>query len=79
MARIVAWHSRRTCFSLFRVATALLALTFTIPSHAQGCALCRDTTAGSAPRVRQSLRRGIVILGLPASAISSASLSSLAK
>ncbi len=37
--------------------------------HAQGCSLCRDTTAGSAPRVRQGLRRAILVLGVPAGAI----------
>jgi hypothetical protein len=62
-------RSRRTCFSLFRLAIALLALSFTLPIHAQGCALCRDTTAGSAPHVRQSLRRAILILGIPAGSI----------
>jgi len=33
---------------------------------AQGCSMCRDTAAGSAPRMRQSLRRAIPILGIPA-------------
>ena len=37
--------------------------------HAQGCSLCRDTTAGSAPRVRQGLRRAILVLGVPAGAV----------
>lgn len=54
-----------------RLRLALLALLLTLPliSHAQGCSLCKDTTAGSAPRVRQSLRRAILILGLPAGGI----------
>jgi hypothetical protein len=38
-------------------------------SHAQGCSLCRDATAGSAPRVRQGLRRGVIALGIPAGVI----------
>jgi len=38
-------------------------------SHAQGCSLCKDATAGSAPIVRQSLRRAILILGVPAGGI----------
>lgn len=37
--------------------------------HAQGCSLCRDTTAGSAPKTREGLRRGILVLGLPAAAV----------
>ncbi len=32
----------------------------------QGCSLCRDTTAGSAPQVRKSLRLAIPILAIPA-------------
>ena len=46
-----------------------LLLTLRVTSHAQGCSLCRDTTAGSAPRARESLRRAILILGLPAGGI----------
>lgn len=38
-------------------------------AHAQGCSACRDTTAGSAPQARAGLRRGILILGLPAGAV----------
>lgn len=49
------------------VLAALLAVS--VSSHAQGCSLCRDTTAGSAPRVRQGLRRAILVLGLPAGVI----------
>ena len=52
-----------------RLLTFLLMLALTLPIHAQGCSLCRDTTAGSAPHVRQSLRRAILILGLPAGSI----------
>jgi hypothetical protein len=48
---------------------ALFALALPLSTHAQGCSLCRDTTAGSAPHVRQSLRRAILILGLPAGGI----------
>lgn len=53
------------------LARILLTLALALPlcSHAQGCSLCKDTTAGSAPIVRQSLRRAILILGLPAGAI----------
>jgi hypothetical protein len=51
------------------VAIATLALSLPLPIHAQGCSLCRDTTAGSAPHARQSLRRAILILGIPAGGI----------
>lgn len=50
-------------------ATLALLLALPLPSHAQGCSLCKDSTAGSAPIVRQSLRRAILILGLPAGGI----------
>ena len=42
------------------------AMLFPSLSSAQGCSMCRDTAAGSAPRMRQSLRRAIPILGIPA-------------
>jgi hypothetical protein len=54
------------------VAIAVLlafALALPLSSHAQGCSLCKDTTAGSAPRAQQSLRRAILIMGIPAGAI----------
>jgi hypothetical protein len=35
-------------------------------AHAQGCSMCRDTTAGSAPQVRAGLRRAIPVLAVPA-------------
>jgi hypothetical protein len=35
----------------------------------QGCSACRDNTAGSAPEVRQALRKAIPILGIPAAAL----------
>jgi hypothetical protein len=38
-------------------------------SHAQGCSMCRDTTVGSAPQMRQGLRKAIPILGIPAAAL----------
>ena len=51
--------------------TLLLALSLVLPltSHAQGCSLCRDSTAGSPPHMRQALRRAILVLGLPAGAV----------
>ncbi len=49
----------------------LLAAMLTLPAliHAQGCSMCRDTAAGSAPLVRKSLRRAIPVLGIPATAL----------
>ncbi len=54
------------------VAASFFALVFTIalaaPSSAkaQGCALCRDATAGSTPQTRKALRLAIPLLGIPA-------------
>ncbi|HEX5234805.1 MAG TPA: hypothetical protein VFW25_05685 [Silvibacterium sp.] len=50
---------------------AIFAFLLCLPamSVAQGCSLCRDTTAGSAPKAREGLRRGILVLGVPAAAI----------
>jgi hypothetical protein len=52
------------------LATALFALALTVSSSskaiAQGCALCRDATAGSAPQARKALRLAIPLLGVPA-------------
>jgi hypothetical protein len=47
----------------------LVALTISATGHAQGCSICRDTTAGSAPHMRQGIRRAILVLGVPAGAI----------
>jgi hypothetical protein len=38
-------------------------------AHAQGCSMCRDTTAGAAPRIRAALRRSIPVLAIPALAL----------
>lgn len=35
----------------------------------QGCSLCKDTTAGSAPRAQAALRKAILILGIPAGGV----------
>lgn len=50
---------------------ALLAAVLALPAlaSAQGCSMCRDTAAGSAPKMRQSLRRAIPVLGIPAAAV----------
>jgi hypothetical protein len=46
----------------------LTALLFLLPAaaQAQGCSMCRDTTAGSAPEIRAGLRRAIPVLAIPA-------------
>ena len=43
-----------------------LALAAPISASAQGCALCRDATAGSTPQARKALRLAIPLLGIPA-------------
>jgi hypothetical protein len=48
-----------------RVCALLLIFSFTIFAGAQ-CSTCRDATAGSAPQMRQGLRKAIPILGVPA-------------
>jgi hypothetical protein len=47
----------------------LFRLSSTPAAHAQGCSMCRDTTAGSAPKVRAALRRAIPVLAIPAIAL----------
>lgn len=46
----------------------LTALLFLLPAaaYAQGCSMCRDTTAGSAPEIRAGLRKAIPVLAIPA-------------
>jgi hypothetical protein len=50
---------------------AALAAGLCVPAavHAQGCSLCRDTSAGSAPKAREGLRKGILVLGIPAGVV----------
>jgi hypothetical protein len=50
-------------------AVLFLLLLSSVPAYAQGCAACRDTTAGSAPRAREGLRRAILVLGVPSAGI----------
>ena len=53
-------HLLRICLiTMVLLSPALLA-------RAQGCSMCRDTTAGSAPQVRADLRRAIPVLAVPA-------------
>lgn len=44
----------------------VLALLPAAAAWGQGCTACRDNTAGSAPEMRQALRKAIPILGIPA-------------
>jgi hypothetical protein len=50
---------------------ALIAILFfaAAGAQAQGCSMCRDATAGSAPRIRAGLRRAIPVLAIPALAL----------
>jgi hypothetical protein len=52
-------HLLRICFTTLLLSSALVA-------HAQGCSICRDTSAGSAPQIRAGLRRAIPVLAIPA-------------
>jgi hypothetical protein len=52
-------HFIRICFMMVLLCSAAAA-------HAQGCSMCRDTTAGSVPQIRAGLRRAIPILAVPA-------------
>jgi hypothetical protein len=47
----------------------MLLLSSAPAAHAQGCSMCRDTTAGSAPQIRAGLRRAIPVLAIPAIAL----------
>lgn len=54
---------------ILRYLAFALVLSLPLAAHAQGCSMCRDTTAGSAPRVREGLRKAILILAIPAGGI----------
>jgi hypothetical protein len=59
----------RSCFTrprLIRLCLATLLFACSLAAHAQGCSMCRDTTAGSAPQIRAGLRRAIPVLAIPA-------------
>lgn len=57
---------KRLCFI-----AALAALLWMTPAvaRAQGCILCRDSAAGAPAKLRAGLRRGILVLGLPAGGV----------
>jgi hypothetical protein len=48
---------------------ATLFLSSAPAAHAQGCSMCRDTTAGATPQIRAGLRRAIPVLAIPAIAL----------
>lgn len=50
------------------IASALAALLL-IPTPSFACSACRDMSAGSAPQARAGLRKGIMVLGIPAAGI----------
>lgn len=51
---------------LRKVLALAVLLTASCMAFGQGCSLCRDATAGSAPQFRRSLRIAIPILAVPA-------------
>jgi hypothetical protein len=51
---------------LILVFAGVLVLAAPTMAAAQGCSLCRDTTAGSSPQARKALRIAIPLLGVPA-------------
>jgi hypothetical protein len=54
---------------LLPISVLTLLLSPALVARAQGCSMCRDTTAGSAPQVRAGLRRAIPVLAIPAIAL----------
>jgi hypothetical protein len=56
-------------FRLLRICILPMLLLSALAAHAQGCSMCRDTTAGSAPQIRAGLRRAIPVLAIPAIAL----------
>jgi hypothetical protein len=57
---------KKRALLVFALATLLWSAS---AAKAQGCSQCRDTAAGSTPQMRQALRRGILLLGLPAAGL----------
>jgi hypothetical protein len=51
---------------LLRICVLMLLLSPALIARAQGCSMCRDTTAGASPQIRAGLRRAIPILAVPA-------------
>ena len=51
---------------LLRLCVLILLLSAAVAARAQGCSMCRDSTAGASPQIRAGLRRAIPILAVPA-------------
>lgn len=47
----------------------MLAALLAAPATSFACPACRDVTAGSAPQMRAGIRKGIIVLGIPAGAV----------
>ena len=50
-------------------AAVVLLILLCLPATSFACSACRDDTAGSAPQTREGLRKGILVLGIPAAAV----------
>jgi hypothetical protein len=61
--------ARTSRISWLRICLAALLFFFAACAQGQGCSMCRDTTAGSAPQIRAGLRRAIPVLAVPAIAL----------
>ena len=55
----------------FRVLVAFMLLVLTVPATnaAQGCPMCRETAAFQKGRAVDSLKRGILVLAIPPTAV----------
>jgi len=51
------------------VAVLAALLWFPLRGNAQSCSLCRDTTAGAPAKEREGMRKGILVLGIPAGGV----------
>jgi hypothetical protein len=62
-------HAHSLRISLLSICFTTVLLCSALALHAQGCSMCRDTTAGSAPQIRAGLHRAIPVLAIPAIAL----------
>jgi len=56
-------HRRAAVFVLFAVSLV------PVPTHAQGCAQCRDNAAATSPATQRAYRRAIILLTFTASGL----------
>lgn len=49
--------------------TLALAALFLLPVSSFACSACRDATVGSAPQLQEGLRKGTLVLGIPAAGV----------